>query len=125
MAISSAEYKSLILNCLSVIPDLRMRLPSEDYIFTVIDQIDEIRSKQKTIKTEWLAFRNYPRHDTSKLKEAISLMLELCEKFGIDPTFPFPNNIDLNEGNWEDFRKTEYIARYFYKGVEITGIIEF
>ena len=122
--ITSSEYINLMFHSTHVVPQL-MRTIDSDHVFDLLKKADEVRQKHKKIKSEWSQFRNYPRHDTAVLKEAVFIMLELCEKWGIDTMFPFPNNVGLNEGNWEDFRKIEYSGRYFYKGVEITKIIEF
>lgn len=123
--ISSKEYNSLLLNSLSIIPELKKVLPDNEFLLGVLKRFDEIRSGHRKIQTEWGQFRIYPRHNTARLKEAIEIMLQLCKQWGIDPIFPFPNDANLNEATWEDFRKIAYVARYFYKGVEITGIIEF
>jgi len=119
--IKSSEYIHLLKTCNDVFNGEMAFRNIPDYFF---ENMDLLRKQWQIIKIEYKSYALYPRHNMEKFHEAISLMIDYCEKTDVKISWCSSTNL-FNEQNWGKYNKFEFIAFFNYEGINITKLLDF
>ena len=122
--INSSEYISILKSAREVMPILSPEVGAfdEDSIF---EQFDGARKLFQTISKEFSMYEVYPRHDLKKFYDAVANLDDFCQLTDVEIKWYFDLEVAMDEHSWSVDKNVNPLARFYYRGIEISKLIKF